>query len=172
MKWLWVSIGFYVAFVAALVIWASGRIDPAHLAPIAYSAHPVNAAEATDPAAIAALVARARAGDAAAQVQVGRAYFEGRGLPQDNARAAVWYARSAAQGNAEAQARLGWAYHAGAGVPHDELKAAVWLSRAQAQGNAAAAAQLATVRRALTPAQRAAAERAAQARQVDPRGGP
>lgn len=163
MKGLWVGIGIYVAFVAALVIWATGRIDPAHLAPVAYSARPINAAQATDPATMAALVARARAGDAAAQWQVGQAYFEGRGLPQDNVRAAAWYARSAAQGNAEAQAHLGWAYHAGAGLPRDEVKAAMWLSVAQAQGNVPAAAQLAIVRRALTPAQRAAAEQAAQA---------
>lgn len=163
MKWLWLGIAAYVAFVAALVVWATGHIDPAHLARVPYTAHPANAADAQDPAVVAGLLRRAQAGDADAQLRVGQAYALGRGLRQDDAQAAAWYARSAAQGNAAAQARLGWAYYAGAGVPQDAVKAATWLELASAQGDPAAASLRARVEHALTPAQRSATAQAVRA---------
>lgn len=162
MKWLWLGVGAYVAFVAVLVVWATGRIDAASLTPIAYAEHPVNRAAPPPSAAVGGLLAQARAGDAGAQLRLGQAYAVGNGVPRDDVQAAGWYARSAGQGNVAAQARLGWAYHAGAGVPRDDVVAATWLLLASGQGDASAAARLAKVKRGLTPAQQDAAAHAAR----------
>ena len=69
---------------------------------------------------IDALHARAEAGDAEAQFDLGYAYFGGEGVPQDEA-AAAWLVRLAAdQGNATAQFNLGVMYDTDAGVPQDD----------------------------------------------------
>ncbi len=49
---------------------------------------------------------RADEGDAAAQYNLGEAYLIGRGVPQDRAQAAEWFAKAAAQGHAGARAAL------------------------------------------------------------------
>ena len=64
---------------------------------------------------LADLRARADAGEASAQFNLGWMYTEGRGVPQDDAEAIAWYRRAAEQGNADAQFNLGWMYANGRG---------------------------------------------------------
>ena len=56
---------------------------------------------------LADLRARADAGEASAQFNLGGMYANGRGVPQDDAEAIAWYRRSAEQGQAGAQVNLG-----------------------------------------------------------------
>ena len=72
-----------------------------------------------------------------------------------------WWQRGAARGDADGQAMLGAAYHLGAGVPRDPIAAYVWLLRAREGGSALAERFLEAARGALSPAEIAAAERAA-----------
>ena len=59
---------------------------------------------------LAELRARADAGEASAQFELGWMYANGQGVPQDDAEAITWYRRAAEQGNAVAQFNLGWMY--------------------------------------------------------------
>lgn len=61
------------------------------------------------------LVKRAQSGDANAQFELGRAYEDGKGFPQDDDSAAVWLRKAAEQGNAKAQSSLGALYSVGRG---------------------------------------------------------
>ena len=87
---------------------------------------------------LADLRARADAGEASAQFNLGLMYTEGRGVPQDDAEAIAWYRRSAEQGHAGAQVNLGGMYANGRGVPQDYVEAIAWYRRAAEQGDAVA----------------------------------
>ena len=63
------------------------------------------------------------------------AYANGKGVPEDNAKAVYWYRRAAEQGYAKAQYILGLVYDEGEGVPEDFVRAYAWTSIAAAQGN-------------------------------------
>ena len=78
----------------------------------------------------------AKQGNAAAQLNLGRMYDRGHGVPQDYAEAAKWYRRAAEQGDADAQNSLGNMYDNGHGVPKDYAEAAKWYRRAAEQGDA------------------------------------
>lgn len=85
-----------------------------------------------------ALLAKANAGDAAAQLAVGEAY-ENLGEPKpDYAQAAEWYRKAADKDNAEAQIRLAALYRDGRGVNRDMAQAAAWYRKAAEQGNVSA----------------------------------
>ena len=84
---------------------------------------------------IAALRAKAEAGDANAQTRLGVLYETGDGVPKDYGKAAHWYRLAANQGVAEAQASLGFLYDEGWGVQQDYGKAAHWYRLAANQGN-------------------------------------
>ena len=71
-------------------------------------------------------------GDAAAQLQIGVMYSEGRGVPQDYSEAARWYQMAAGHSNAEAQYNLGILYATGRGVPQDNVLAYMWFNLAAA----------------------------------------
>lgn len=77
----------------------------------------------------------AEQGNAEAQYVVGGWYYQGRGLPQDYAEAALWFRKAAEQGYAEAQHALGRLYYKGHGVPQDYTQAAAWYRKAAEQGN-------------------------------------
>jgi hypothetical protein len=89
-----------------------------------------------------ALLAKAKAGDVVAQVQLGVAYDHGDGVPQDHAKAAGWWRKAAKQGNAAAQFNLGQAYLLGRGVAKDYSQAYIWYRKAAEQGTAPAQYQL------------------------------
>ncbi len=88
----------------------------------------------------AALLARAKAGDAAAEVQVGEDYEAGTGVAQDFNQAAAWYTKAADQGNIDGEMHLAVLYRDGAGTafPRDEAKAAAWYLKAADQGDVSA----------------------------------
>lgn len=92
---------------------------------------------AAQPAAqpsISTLMQRAESGDAHAQFDLGRAYEDGKGVPQDDARAVEWFRKSAEQGNAQAQNSLGVMYALGRGVPRDREEAVRWYKKAAKLG--------------------------------------
>jgi TPR repeat protein len=93
----------------------------------------------------------------------GTCYFQGRGVPKDEAKAVFWYSAAAADGSAEAQLNLGMfalvrllrvgqtsrgmcsdagslccagiCYANGHGVAKDEAKVVHWFAAAAAQGH-------------------------------------
>ncbi len=76
----------------------------------------------------------AEKGLAAAQYRLGVMYAEGKGVPANDAEAALWFERAATQGDAAAQYDLGASYAEGAGVRKDAATAAKWFLRAADQG--------------------------------------
>ncbi len=98
----------------------------------------------SDPAARAAFyITRAKAGDAAAQYDVGVLYAQGQGLVQDYASAATWFRAAAAQGNVAAEYNLGVLYAQGLGVAASQTEAINWYRSAAAQDHPAAEFNLA-----------------------------
>src|SRR5271157_212165 len=84
----------------------------------------------------------AEQGDPVAQYNLGASYELGSGLPQDLAKAAMWYRKAGEQGYAVAQYSLGTMYSQGRGVPQDYAQAAIWLRKAAEQGIARAQIEL------------------------------
>ncbi len=86
-----------------------------------------------------ALLDEAKAGDAAAQTSIGRAYWQGTGVPKDYVQAVYWLRKAAEQGNPGAQLGLGIIYDGELeevkDVPQDQAQAALWLRKAAEQGN-------------------------------------
>jgi TPR repeat protein len=74
-------------------------------------------------------------GHACAQCIIGMCYDFGKGVAQDHAAAAEWYAKSAAQGHVVAQFNLGFGFACGEGVVQDAKAAFVWYAKAAAQGH-------------------------------------
>ena len=86
-------------------------------------------------AEFASLRAKAEAGNAAAQFDLGIMYRTGDGVPKDAVEAVKWYRLAAEQGNAKAQTNLGLMYANGDGVPKDQTEAVKWYRKAAEQGN-------------------------------------
>ena len=74
--------------------------------------------------AIPMLMPAAKAGLAEAQMIVGFAYFNGRGVPASDPDAFQWLQKASDQGNAVAQRALGIMYVNGRGVARDKAHAA------------------------------------------------
>jgi len=85
-------------------------------------------------AAVALLSPLAQAGNRDAQASLGYLYEIGRGVPQDETQAALWFRRAAEQGQPFAQYQLGLLYDKGRGVPQDVVEAEKWLILATAAG--------------------------------------
>ena len=83
---------------------------------------------------ISELSQRAESGDAKAQLELGRAYEDGKGVPQDDERAVEWFRKAANQGNAQAQNSLGVMYALGRGIQRDKEEAVRWYKKAAKQG--------------------------------------
>ena len=64
--------------------------------------------------------AKAEAGDAASEVELGLRYDKGEGVLKDHAEAAKWYRKAAEQNDARAQSYLGASYKHGEGVAKDQ----------------------------------------------------
>ncbi len=69
-----------------------------------------------------------------AQFNLFEMYRNGRGVPQDFAKAMRWYKKAAEQGDDQAQFNLGVMYKDGQGVPQDHTAAAKWYRKAAEQG--------------------------------------
>jgi hypothetical protein len=85
-----------------------------------------------------ALLAKANAGDAAAEDQVGLIYLNGDAVPKDVTKSALWFRKAAEQGLSDAQYNLAGAYSDGEGVPLDYAQATIWFRKAADQGDAGA----------------------------------
>ncbi len=80
------------------------------------------------------LQTRAKLGEIRAQVQLGKRYFRGEGVPQNYTEAYRWFASAAERGDAEAQYRLGQMYARGNGVLPDDAEAVKWYFLSAEQG--------------------------------------
>lgn len=85
--------------------------------------------------ALSAARARASQGDADAQALLGRAFYEGLGVPRNYAEALLWLNRATAQQNASAMFFLGLMYEHGRGVRQDLPRALQLFDRAAALGD-------------------------------------
>ena len=83
---------------------------------------------------ITALQAKAQAGDAEAQFQMGEAYRAGKGVTADQDTAIMWYRRATAQGHIRASEELGFALFAHG----DRHEAMPYIEKAAARGEARA----------------------------------
>ena len=93
------------------------------------------------------LLKRAEAGDAKAQMELGRHLStHGDGEAGDfeacKKNAVKWFTKSAEKGNVMAQLYLGDCYHNGEGVNRDEKEAAKWYTKSAEKGNAKAQLKL------------------------------
>lgn len=88
-------------------------------------------------------VAKADAGDLAAQVELGGRYSKGEGVAKDEKEATKWYLKAGEQGNLEAQLFLGGIYIRGKSLPKNSTESAKWYLKAAEQGNAVAQCQIA-----------------------------
>jgi hypothetical protein len=117
-------------------------------------------------AAMTQLRPEADAGNARAQLLVGRMLEQGRGGPADPAGALAWYRRAAEQDLAEAQYRLAVLLQVGLAGTSDPVEAAVWLTIVQRDRGAVADAARAfahSFAATLTPDQQASARTRANA---------
>ena len=73
-------------------------------------------------------------GDASAQFELGRRYFKGDGLEQNDHEAVRWIRSAAEGGLPRAQAGLGWFYAEGKGVKKDDTLSFSWYERAAVGG--------------------------------------
>jgi TPR repeat protein len=85
-----------------------------------------------------AFEAAAAAKNVTAMAYLGFLYSHGRGVPQDDARAAAWYRQGAEAGDARAMYNLGALYDQGRGVPKDDRQAESWYRKAANAGDTAA----------------------------------
>jgi len=101
-------------------------------------------APSTSPAGkIDDLVSKAEMGQVEAQLQLGDAYYAGKGTRKDMEQAFLWYTQAAEQGHPKAQRALGAMYELGKGTDREPEKAAYWYRKAAEQGLARAQTNLA-----------------------------
>ncbi len=91
-----------------------------------------------DAPVISLLKELAEFGDLTAQFDLGMSYEFGKGVPQDYAKAAFWYRKSAEQGLARAQSHLAVLYGEGKTGSRDYVQAAYWYRKAAEQGDSKA----------------------------------
>ena len=83
---------------------------------------------------VEALRIKAEQGDAVAQTNLGVAYADGEGVPQNYTEALKWYRLAAEQSYARAQNSLGAMYANGQGVPQDYAEALKWFPQGRRAG--------------------------------------
>ena len=84
----------------------------------------------------------ASSGVVSAQLALGRAYEEGKGLKQSYTEAVTWYQKAADGGSADGQYRLASCYEKGNGVEKNFPKAKYWYQKALQSGHSKARKQL------------------------------
>lgn len=91
---------------------------------------------------LSSLRAKAAAGDADAEYQLGLIYDQGRKVDRDPAQALRWYRTAAEHGHVLAALNTGVLYDSGSGVPRDAVAAAFWYRKAAEADNGRAAYNL------------------------------
>jgi len=66
---------------------------------------------------------------------IGEMYYNGLGVKEDHAEAAIWIRKAAEQGNPEAQYVIGQMYYYGLGVKEDYEEAIIWVRKAAKKGH-------------------------------------
>ena len=99
-----------------------------------------NAAQQTqaDQKPIEEVKARAEAGDAESEVELGLRYTNGEGVAKDQVEAVKWYRKAAEQNYPRGQYNLGVGYYKGEGVVKDQAEAVKWFRKAAEQNLARA----------------------------------
>jgi hypothetical protein len=92
------------------------------------------AEEIETPEDAAATMRAAKRGDPDAQNNLGYIHQEGRGVPQSDTEAVIWYRLAAKQGYLYAQYNLGYMHQEGRGVPQSDTEAVIWYRLAAKQG--------------------------------------
>lgn len=77
------------------------------------------------------LLQRAEQGDAYAQYDLGRRYFDGIGVEMNRTEAFKWYLKAAKQGHRFAMYKVGDCYYFGYGVDRDPVEAAKWYKKSK-----------------------------------------
>ena len=77
-----------------------------------------------------------------AQIEIGRAYYFGRGVVEDKYKAVNWFRKAAEQGSVQGELYLGLCYKYGDGVPMNADEAVKWLTQAANQNDASAQFEL------------------------------
>jgi len=90
------------------------------------------------------LETKAAKGDPEAMFRLAQALQRGRGVKEDDARAAEWYRRAAEKGHAGAMTNLGVMYSRGEGVAKSDASAVAWYGRAAEAGSTRAMTMLGT----------------------------
>ena len=101
----------------------------------------------------------AEQGDAIGQWSLATMYQYGEGVAEDDTQAVYWYRKAAEQGYAKAQYNLGLKYGKGEGVAEDYILAYKWANLAAAQGDKDAIEFKNDLRKLMTQAQIAEAQR-------------
>ena len=111
---------------------------------------------------LAELRAKAEAGDAKAQNELGETFQTGKlGVRKDAVAAVKWFRQAAAQNLAAAQSNLGGCYERGDGVAKYELEAYKWVLLAAAQGDTKAKRNATLLEFVMSPEEIAAGKRKA-----------
>lgn len=84
----------------------------------------------------------AKAGNPAAQNNIGFMFRKGRGVPPDDDVAFSWYSRSAAQGFPDAMTNLGYMYDESRGTEQDLVESYKWFLLAHERGRVGAEGHL------------------------------
>ncbi|HWF63414.1 MAG TPA: hypothetical protein VN685_02255 [Rhizomicrobium sp.] len=113
-------------------------------------------------------LAAANQGNRKAMHNLAVAYAEGSAGPKDTTEAARWFAQAAALGLSDSQFNLAVLYERGDGVPQSLVDSYKWYAIAAADGDVESKARMAVLKPQLSPADRQAAERAAQSFQPQP----
>jgi len=82
---------------------------------------------------IPSVSSQAEAGEIGAMVQLGRAYFYGKGAPADVEQGRIWLDRAADKGSIDAEMLLGMAYFSGVKLPKNRALAAKYLLKVAQQ---------------------------------------
>lgn len=98
-------------------------------------------------------------GHAFAQLSLGQAYRDGKGVPKDAVKAIEWYGKSAAQGLAVSQFMLGIEYFDGKGGLDDNVLAYAWLNLASSKNYETAAKERDLIAKYMTPVEITEAQR-------------
>lgn len=126
-----------------------------------------------DPAAARQWMVRAaEAGNVLAMFEAGGLFIAAEDTPDNQAAAARWFQEAALHGNRDSQFNIALLFQEGFGVPQSPADAYAWLRIAANAGDEDAGARAATLRRDLSPEQRAAADSVAESftpRPADPR---
>jgi len=77
---------------------------------------------------------RAQSGNSQAQFEMGERFFQGLGVPKDDAESAAWFQRAARQGHPRAQSNLAMMCFLGRGLAADPAEAYKWICLAAING--------------------------------------